>query len=324
MVFKVTKGTGKVNGQTQVTLPSSVTGHAQVTFTAGTDGSDATVEANFDGNPKAPATFAIKGVLRVAGRGTSFNGTVLDNSHCPIGGAKAVLTVGTERYVTTSDATGRFFFNEIQAGPARLRVDGLVATQLNGAPIPVGSFPFLTYSPVLVPNAENSLDVPVLLPRLNPANAVFFDGTHDVVLTCEGIAGLRMIVKAGSMRRLDGTKPSPSDPAVLTLNQVHHDDIPMPIPDGASPPFAWTLQPALSTFDPPIRIEYPNMSGLPARSIAYFLSFNHDTERFEIVASGHVTNDGARIMTDAGAGLTIAGWGCNCPPYSVTGGCGCN
>jgi hypothetical protein len=65
----------------------------------------------------------------------------------------------------------------------------------------------------------------------------------------------------------------------------------MPIPDGASPLFAGTLQPGGSTFDPPISVEYPNMSGLPAGSIAYFVSFNHDTERFEIIASGHVTDD---------------------------------
>ncbi len=324
VVFKVTRGTGKVNGKSEVTLRTGITGHAQVTFTAGNDGGDATVEANFEGNTKAPAAFQISGVRRIAGRGTSFRGIVLDNAQCPVGGAQAVLTVGTERYVTTSDVTGKFFFQNITPGPARLKVDGYFATYLNGAPIPNGSFPYLVFSPLLVPNAENSLTMPVLLPRLNPVNSFFYDGTRDVVLTCEGIAGLRMTVKAGSMRRLDGSRPSPSDPAILTLNQVHHDDIPMPIPDGASPPFAWTLQPAGSTFDPPIRIEYPNMSGLPARSIAYFLSFNHDTERFEIVASGHVTNDGARIMTDAGVGLTIAGWGCNCPPYSVTGSCGCN
>ena len=63
------------------------------------------------------------------------------------------------------------------------------------------------------------------------------------------------------------------------------------------------------------------MSALPAGSIAYFLSFNHDTERFEIIASGHVTDDGSTIVTDAGGGLSIAGWGCNCPPYSVTAEC---
>ena len=56
----------------------------------------------------------------------------------------------------------------------------------------------------------------------------------------------------------------------------------MPMPDGVAPPFAWTLQPGGSSFDAdkPVRVEYPNMSGLAPGSIAYFLSFNHDTERF--------------------------------------------
>ena len=93
------------------------------------------------------------------------------------------------------------------------------------------------------------------------------------------------------------------------------------MPDGVSPPFAWTLQPAGATFDPPIQIEYPNMTGLPAGAVSYFLSFNHDTNRFDIVASGTVTADGSTIISDPGSGLTVAGWGCNCPPYSVTGDC---
>ena len=74
----------------------------------------------------------------------------------------------------------------------------------------------------------------------------------------------------------------------------------MPIPDGASPPFAWTLQPGGATFDPPIQIEYPNMSGLTAGTVAYFLSFNHDTRRFEIICSGHVRDDSSVIVSDTG------------------------
>ena len=154
---------------------------------------------------------------------------------------------------------------------------------------------------------------------MNTNNAVWYYGTNDLVLTCEGIEGLKMTIKAGSMRHpgvngLPGQLVIPSLPAYVSLNQVHHDSIPMPMPDGASPAYAGTLQPAGATFDPPITIEYPNMSGLPAGSNAYFHPFNHDPERFEIIATGHVTDDGATIVTDPGAGLTIAGWHCNCPP----------
>lgn len=324
VTFRVVRGSGTVNGKNQVIVRTSRTGHAEVNYVAGLDGSDGMVEANFADNLGPGAVFSIAGVVRVAGRPTSFYGQVLDNSECPIGGARVVLSVGGRNFLTDSDPTGRFFFSGVPSGPGQLNVDGLQATMLNGKPLPVGSFPGLAYPVLLVPNAENSLNSPVLLPHLNPANARIYDGTKDVVLTCEGIAGLRMTIKAGSMKRPDGSRPSPADPAVVSLNQVHHDDIPMPMPDGASPPFAWTLQPSGATFDPPVQIEYPNMSGLPARSIAYFLSFNHSTQRFEIVASGHVSSDGARIVTDPGVGLPLAGWGCNCPPYSVTGGCSCN
>ena len=106
---------------------------------------------------------------------------------------------------------------------------------------------------------------------------------------------------------------------IITLNQAHFDDVPMPMPDGAAPPLAWALQAGGATFDPPVENVYPHMSGLRAGSMAYFLSFNHDTNRFEIVATGHVLDDGLCIVTDLGAGITTAGWGCNSPPYSSTG-----
>lgn len=314
-----------VAGRKVITVNSVLTGHSSAFLQLGPGAGVNVVSANFAGNKTDPAVFRLTGLARAASGVTSLSGVVLDNAEAPVGGARCTLQAGGRNYVTTSDRSGNFQFTDIPSGSAHLHVEGLLADTRSGEPIAQGTYPALAYTLALIPNTKNVMPAPVLLPRLNPQNARIYDGTHDVVLTCEGISGLRMIVKAGSMRRPDGTAPNPSNPAVLALNQVHHDDIPMPMPDGASPPFAWTLQPAGSTFDPPIRIEYPNMSGLPAGAIAYFLSFNHDTERFEIVASGHVLKDGSKIVSDPGVGLSLAGWGCNCPPYSVTGGCGnCN
>jgi len=324
-VFPSPGGEGQGEGGSSLTLPTTRTGHAEVNYELGADGGNQIIEANFAGNSNRPATFVIYGVVRDTNQPTAFSGLALDNASRPIGGAHCVLQVGGTNIETHTDAQGQFDFSNIPAGPAHLHVDGLTATNLAGQTIPQGSYPALSYSLVLVPNANNSLPMPVLLPKLNPNNARMYDGTLDVELTCEGMAGLKMIVKAGSMRNPDGSIPTPQRPAILALNQVHHDDVPMPMPDGAAPPFAWTLQPGGSTFDPPIQIEYPNMSGLPAGGIAYFLSFNHDTERFEIVASGHVIDDSTTIVTDPGGGLSLAGWGCNCPPYSVTADCeNCN
>ncbi len=331
ITFTVKQGGGKVNGANTATVNSGITGHAQVILTLGPDAATNVIEANYPGNPNLPATFIAYGVVRDPAKPTTFTGLVLDNTSNPIGGATCKLVVQGFSLSTFSDAHGRFRIDattphlpntpltDLPNGPAHLFVDGLTATTLNGAAVPPGTYPPLGYVTTIVPNAENSLPTPVLLPCMNVHNAKTYDGTTDLVLTCEGIAGLKMTIKAGSMRKPDGSLVTPTNTAIVSLNQVHHDQIPMPMPDGASPPFAWTLQPGGAHFDPPVAIEYPNMSGLPAGAIAYFLSFNHETERFEIVASGHVTPDGSTILSDPGAGLTIVGWGCNCPPYSVTG-----
>ncbi len=326
VTFTVVRGDGRVNDRTTVTVTTTDTGHAEVEFSVGDESGNHVIEADFPNNPAGPARFTVFGVLRILnatdGQPTVFSGVVLDNSSQPIQGAECMLVVGGSGIPTTTDINGLFRFDELlSSGPADLYVDGSVATHVggeNGSDIDPGSFPSLHFETYVVPDAENSLPTPVLLPPLNPNNIVEFDNTQDVELTVEGVEGLRMIVRAGSMTCADGSVPAPGDTAFLSLNQVKFDKIPMPMPDGAAPPFAWTLQPAGAQFDPPVEIIYPNMSGLAPGSIAYFLSFNHDTMRFEIIATGSVTDDGTCIHTDPGTGISTAGWGCNCPPYEVT------
>ncbi|MGE3312037.1 MAG: hypothetical protein AB7O66_18895, partial [Limisphaerales bacterium] len=304
-----------------LTVATGRTGHASVGFVAGSDAGQNVIEASFPGQFGLPATFIVYGVARDLTQPATFTGLILDNTSCPIGNAYCELEVAHYKVGTFSDGQGRFRFENVPGGMGHLHVNGRTATSVFTNAIPTNSFPALHYSVTTVPNAENSLPSPVLLPRLNPANAHVYDGTKDLVLTCEGIDGLKMTILANSMRDPQGNPVTPANPMVVSLDQVHHDDVPMPMPDGVAPAFAWTLQPGGATFDPPVTIEYPNMSGLPPGSIAYFLSFNHDTERFEIVSGGHITNDGSTIVTDPGSGLTLAGWGCNCPPYAVTGEC---
>jgi Glucodextranase, domain B len=335
VTFTVLQGGGLVGGSTSSMINTSDTGHAALPYQLGPQSGNQIVEATFPGNPSAPVTFVVVGVVRDETQPTRLSGLLFDNASQPIGGAdcELILSDGTTLKTTTS-IEGVFAFGDIPTGGlADLFVYGNTATHLGGGrkgrPIPTGSFPHLHFQPVLVPNADNSLPSPVLLPPLDPVNNVDYvvqpDGSsQDVELTVVGIEGLTMTVRAGTTITLaDGTDVGPNSPGsvTLSLNQVHNDNVPMPMPDGAAPPFAWTLQPAGARFDPSIEITYPNMSHLPPGAIAYFLSFNHNTNRFEIVATGQVTEDGSCIESDPGSGLTVAGWGCNCPPYSVTGEC---
>jgi hypothetical protein len=331
VTFQVVEGGGRVNGNHQAVVVTSETGHAEVVFRLGLAPGNQRVRVDFPGNPTGPAEFVIFGLLRDPTMPTSFSGLVIDNGNKPIGGAECRLIVGsTVVGPVMSSPDGQFRFDNLAIfGPAALEVDGATATTLDGGALPAGvSFPGLHFEIVITPNVENTLPMPVLLPPLNTANEVVFDGVSDAVLRVQEIEGLEIrVVGSATTTGLTPTVitngagvPVPL-PITFALNQVHHDDVPMPMPDGAAPPFAWTMQPAGLHFDPPLPITYPNMSGLPAGSIAYFLSFDHDTNRFEIVASGQVTEDGSCIESDADAGLTVSGWGCNCPPYSVTGDC---
>ncbi|NOS99999.1 MAG: hypothetical protein HOP29_05180 [Phycisphaerales bacterium] len=344
--FQVIRGDGRVNAQNTVVVSTGQTGHVEVNLTLGFAPGNNTIEASLVEPPgtlpvKQPARFQAFGLARDQAT-TTFAGVVFSNGGQPIQNAQCILTVTGQFYAPIlTDADGRFQFdNIVHYGAAFLYINGASATHVGGVECttPEGivapcTFPFLTYDTIVVPNAANSLSTPVMLPPLDPRSRVPYDGTTDVVLqvmtedpdnpgqSIVAIEGLKMLVKAGSVTLRDGVIPTPASPAYLSLNQVHEDDIPMPIPDGASPPFAWTVQPAGARFNPPIEITYPNMTGLAPGSIAYFLSFNHDTARFEIVASAHVTEDGSSIVSDPGDGLALAGWGCNCPPYSVTGDC---
>lgn len=329
VTFTVTSGDAKVAAKDQVNAAASVailtdsTGHVDAYLHFGSTGGPVTVEATFPGLQSNPAVFIARALVRKPGQPASFNAVVQDNTGLAIGGATCTLNInGIKLPAVISDANGFFSFPNVNPGAGFVQIDGRTANKLGGKALnEPGRFPSLVYRIAIVPNAENPLPTTVYLPTLNPANERSYDGTKDVDLTIERIAGLKMTIKAGSMTLADGTKPTAAKPVTVSLNQVHADNIPMPIQDGVAPLLTWTLQPPGAHFDPPVAIQYPNMTGLVPGSFTNFLSYNHDIERFEIVASGTVSADGSVINTDPGVGLLNSGWGCNCPPYSATADC---
>ncbi|MFN0060786.1 MAG: carboxypeptidase regulatory-like domain-containing protein [Planctomycetota bacterium] len=328
VIFEVVAGGGTINGLASFPFASMSTGHVEATLVLGPMPGENVVDVRLASDPTKHATFTIYGVKRDFDAPTRFVGTVLDNASAPLVGATVTLQIGGDSFATTSDGDGAFRFENVPvAGPGNLRVDGASATALGGAgggPLVPGSFPSISYPVVVIPNAENQLPQPVLLPPLAPQNRRLFNGSADVELTAEGVEGFSIYVPASTQIVLaDGTSVATGsgNSVELSIDLVQHDDLPMAVPDGAAPLMAWTLQPAGAHFNPPLRVVYPNVSALPPGAIAYFLSYNHANNRFEIVATGKVTLDGASIESDPGVGLSVAGWGCNCPPYAVTSDC---
>lgn len=322
VVFRVTAGGGMVDDRTEKTFSTDELGRAEARLRLGPGAGPNRVEVLLPGTAEPAVVFQATAVAAAPlPQQTRFHGLVTDNANRPIGGAQCVLRVnGVDLSPVLSDAAGRFAFADVQVGVGELFVDGLVATTVGGGGVPAGSFPSLHFENFYVlAGRDNSLLSPIRLPGLNPANARVYDGTADVELTVAEVDGLKMTVLAGSMTRADGSVPTKLDPAVVSLNQVHFDEIPMALPDGIATPFAWTLQPAGAEFWPPVRVEIPNMTALPAGSTVSFLTFSHATGKFEVEGVGRVSADASRIVSDLGTGLTLAGWGSSGPPAPPTG-----
>ena len=334
--FSVASGGGLVRRTTgalpgpwvsQVVVPTDDTGHASVLFQAPPSAAVSIVEARFPGFTGNSTAFVIQTLAGASGAAATFRGIVVNNAQQPLEGAACELVVaGAVHGSTTTNTDGCFEFTGITGfGASELTVEGgsVIAVHTASGPLaPLGAYPRLHFETEVIAGADNSLGMTVLLPELQLENARTYSVTEDTILTVDGIDDLEMRVHAGSMT-IHGQPAAHGTP--ISLDQVHHDDIPMPMPDGVAPLFAWTLQPGGAHFDPPVEITYPNMAGLSPGAVAYFLSFDHDLGRFVIVASGSVVGDGSVVRTAIGEGLTVAGWGCNCPPYSVTARCdGCD
>ncbi|MFO0860545.1 MAG: FG-GAP-like repeat-containing protein [Phycisphaerales bacterium] len=330
VIFTVTKGDGMfMNGDSTITLPTDATGHVDAGFYLGLTPGENVIEATFDGNPGLPATFIATGLERNDSAPTTLEGTVEDNAGRAIGGAlitmkttlqfasgPSAFTLGPK----TTDVNGKFVFTkadlppnaldtDLPAGPCKMLADARNPVTLNGVAKPVWSFPYVGYEMMIVKGAVNSLPTPVYLPEMDPRNEVVYDGTKDVILKMAGVDGLEFKVKAGSLTRENNTRPSPADPEVLRLNQVHFDKVPMALPDGTAFPLAWTLQPKNARFNPPIEVTLPNIAGLPPGSTTTLVQWNNDTASFQTMGTAKVAADGSVLKTDPGSGITVAGWG---------------
>lgn len=318
VTYTVTQGDGTVNGQSAVTVTTGSSGYAGVNFRFGSEGVHL-VEATFPGMDSDPAQFVLTSVERSVLAGTTLGGTVVDPTGQGIEGASCVLDIAGDIYgPVETDALGRFEIVGIQTGgPSVLYVDGSVAKKARGRQVPADSFAALRLNPVIVPNTANSIGPPLSLPELDPANERVFDNTQDVTLTIEGVEGFEMKILAGSMTLADKTKPDKGNPVTVSVNQASFDALPATLPNGAAPPFAWVLRPEGATFNPPVQVRLPNMTGAAPGAGVFFLAQEARSAQFNVVATGAVSQGGDRADTDPGVGIPRSGVGGSCPPYPV-------
>jgi hypothetical protein len=313
VTFTVVQGQGDFGGQASLVRTTDTNGLARAVFTLGlTPGINANVvRAAFAGMTQSPALFTATGLTPGNPAQTRFSGVVLDNAYTPI--PRAVVTIPGTTLSTVTDAQGQFLLTQVPVGAIHLHIDPSASPRSE-------TFPPLAFETVTVAGQENTLGQPILIPALalDAESAQVVGGPQDVTLKMAGVPGLELTVFAHSVTCPDGSTQCP-----VSISQVHLDKVPMPPPGGRTflPP-AWTVQQAGTAFNPPARISIPNNGLLPGSVVDVF-QFDHALNMFVNIGKGTVSEDGQKITTDPGFGITHAGWGGGGAPAPPPIGCCC-
>ena len=304
VTFQVNAGNGTIDGGNSAVKTTDLDGKAFAVLTIGQQpgSNNNTVSATFAGNTGLPAQFVASGVITGPVSATTISGVVLDNASQPIPNARASVK-GAQVFALTN-AQGQFTIPGAPVGDVLLYVDGTFSTRPE-------RFPTLSFQLTTLPGIDNVLPGPIYLPPIDSDNTQMIDNTsdQDVVLTVKGMPGVQYTVFAHSATFPDGSKSGS-----LSLSQVHVDRVPMTPANGTVPSFVTTLQPPGVSFDPPVRMQVPNTSGLLPGQVAEIFSYRHDLEQFVSEGTGRVSEDGSVITTDPGFGLHVSGWNLIPPP----------
>jgi hypothetical protein len=314
VTFTVAGGGGSINGLSTLSTTSDSDGRVSATLALGNQegASNNVVEANFTGNTGQAAVFSASALAPGRADQTTISGVVLDNSNQPIPGvtirmfrlgqgANNVLPLQIGTPVTT-DAQGTFRVTNAPVGIMKLMADGATAQ-------PFGAWPTLEYDLLTVAGRDNTVGMPIYLPRLNQVNRVCVTQTTGGTLTLPQVPGFSLTVAAGS-----ATFPGGSRSGCISVTPVNPDKVPMAPGFGQQPRFVVTIQPVGTTFNPPARIQIPNVDGLQPRSKTEMYSYDHDLAAFVAIGTGTVSEDGSLIASDPGVGVLKAGWHCGGNP----------
>lgn len=303
------------DGQTALALSDSA-GVASVRIRSGDQPGVVRIiaEALVPGQPTPIGQAGFQVMVQERGTGdTRFVGVIMNHAGQPLPNVQ--VSIGRTPLVAMTDAAGRFVFEgNVPAGKIDLFVDG------RDAPAPAGQqYPSLHFESAIIPGQVNQLPHAIYLPPVQTAQAVTVGGSEDVVIQVPGLEGFQMRVKANSVTFPDGSRVGP-----LSVSMVNADRLPM-VPQGGLSSFGgagWTIQPSGTRFDPPIEVTMPNATGLEPGYAVNVYQWDHDLATFVPMGLATVTEDGSRIVTQPGTGISKAGWGGGPPPVPPNDACG--
>jgi len=296
VIFEVLEGGGHISGAQQHLAVTDGDGLASAVVTLGPEPgvNNNRIQARFAGMSGLPVLLVASGLLEGLAENTRVSGVVLDNTDLPVANV-AVRIEGTP-LATATDDQGRFNLQGAPVGHIHLIVDGRTTTR-------PGTWPILAFELTTISGQNNTVGMPIYLLPLDTELARLVGGAEDVTLTMADVPGFEVTVRANSV-----TCPGGASQCMVGITQVHRDKVPMPPPRGAAPRLVLTVQPPGIHFEPPARVAYPNIQGLPPGHVSDFYSFDHDLGQFVSVGTASVSVDGALVVSDPGSGIREGGW----------------
>lgn len=305
--FLLANGDRSADNGRSVTVMSDKNGFAAVRPTLGETPGIVRILATVKSDPANPSSsevggagYVIQALLPQDGPAV-FVGRIFTDKNKALPGVR--VSIARTSLSSTTDDQGYFRLENVPPGRVDLFIDGRTSSFENQI------WPSLHFESTAVRGRENSLAHPIYLPPLAMAGAKTVGGNEDVILKIAGLEGFQMKVKANSVTFPDGSKVG-----TLVVSPVVADRLPMAPPAGAAnfgiP--AWTIQPAGTRFDPPIEVTMPNTRAMRPGETVPVVQWDHDLAQFVPMGHATVSEDGAVMVTDAGSGVTKAGWGGAC------------
>ena len=300
------RGTGTLAGSltdtptNSLALVTDVDGFVHVTLRPGSELGPETNAVRFTVHGATPelSQTLVASVIQGSGHAedTGIAGVVLSTEHQPIAGVTMVIegtTIGA-----VSDALGHFAIRGAPAGHRHLQVMGTTGNH------DAVQYPTIGFEVDLLSGGLIHMPMPIYLPTMDRSNEVLAGGDQEVTITIPGSTGAQVVIAPHSTIRADGVR----GPVWMFTSPVNAMAIPMPAPGGSAPILVQTLQPSGTRLDPPAKVRWPNTFGLLPGAQVELISFDHDLGQFVGQGTMSVEEDGQYVKSDAGTGLTKAGW----------------
>ena len=227
---------------------------------------------------------------------TTLSGVVKDTSNNPLPGVTVAIESSGQSAIT--NGSGVFSIPTPATGDQRLIFDGTtIPESVTGTN---KKFSSIAVAVNIGVTQFNVLETPIYLaPLLLDGSETEVDENSAVTVTSSYAPGVEIYIPAGV-----ATFPDGSTEGKINMMEISKEVTSIPVLEVAEPDTVVALEPSGLSFSQPVELVLPNVNEFPAGIELVILSKNSQKGIWEIDGVATVSDDGQRIVTKEGMGIT--------------------